>query len=406
MAGSRAAVQTSTRHHTVLKGIQTARDANDPYRQGLWTVVLYSAQVRAYQLPQLANPNQWPGGAQAYQQAQLNWANTTGTLQGWTLSTLRNLIALPDQLINASTQNIIPGLNSAITLSQILIQNPNNQGARSGLMTQLQILNALFGGYSSQITALVQSLHNQATAFDADARTMSTLAAQALQAAGNERQLIQNLNQQIASLNADIKAAAVAIAGGSFVSVLGIGMGILAFVLAPATGGVSLALLIPATLITAGGAVIIALNSKKIVDDKNAISALNNQISQASGDIVLLNTMSTTLSGFSSQVDQLKSALNAIVAPWQGASTYLATTINEINSIENATSENWTQVCNELNDILTGWNSLVTTMNQLEADAQVAPSTNLQLGMSQTEVQQSMNAAQKVTLVQYLTQAA
>jgi hypothetical protein len=406
MPSSKPAAVRTLRHANVLSGIQVAKDANNPYRQGLWTVVFYSAQVRAYQFPKISNPNQWPGGATAYQQALDTWANTTGTLQGWTLSTLQNVIAIPQQLINASTQNIIPGLNTSIQLSQLLIQNPNNPSLKAGLMTTLQILNIFFGQYSSQIKALVQSLQNQATVFDADAKVMNTLASQALQTAGNEKQLIVNLNQQIANLNSDITASAVAIAGGSLASILGIGMGILGIVLAPVTGGISLALLVPAVLITAGGAYIIALNSMKIEQDKAAIAGLNNQISLASADITLLNVMATTLTGFSSQVDALKSALNAILVPWEASQTYLTNTIAEINSIENATSDNWTQVCNELTDILNGWNGLIVVMNQLEADAQVAPTSNLQLGMSDTQVQQVMNASPKVSLVQYLSRAA
>jgi hypothetical protein len=395
----------STRHAKVLTAFRTAADATDPYREGLWTVVLYAAQVRAYQLPTLNNPDQWPGGAKAYAQAQDTWANTTGTLQGWSLSTLRNVIAIPQELINASSQNIIPGLNASIEITRLLINNPSSPSLRSALNGQLQLLNILFGSYSSQISALITSLEGQATVFDADAQVMKTLAAQALATAGNEKHLIEQLNQKIDSLNADIKAAAVAIAGGSLVGVLGIGMGILAVVLAPATGGVSLFLLVPAILITAGGAAIIALNAKKIEDDKAAIAALNGQIGKASGDITLLNAMSQTLTGFAGQVDKLKSALGAIVAPWQASENYLTTTINQINTIEKPTTENWTQVEGELNDILTGWNNLITEMNRLKADAQVAPNSNLQIGMSSEQVQQAMNSAPKVSLLQYLTAA-
>src|ERR1700682_2789790 len=101
MANPKPAV-TTMRHAHVLTGIQTAKDANNPYREGLWTVVLYSAQVRAYQLPQLKNPKEWPGGDSAYQKANVAWATTTGKLQGWANSTLRNLIGLPQQLMTAS----------------------------------------------------------------------------------------------------------------------------------------------------------------------------------------------------------------------------------------------------------------------------------------------------------------
>lgn len=390
----------TTRHTHVLTGIQTARDAIDPFRQRLWTVVLCSVQLRAHQLPIR------PGGAAAFEHTQSTWANTTGALQTWTRSTLRNLIAVPHQLLSTSTHNIVPTIQASINLIQVLIHDLHNQQVQDELMTELQMLNILFKQYSSQMSALIQSVQDQLNVFEAGAATMNIVASQALQAAGIERPLIQSLNQQIATLDSDITSAAVAGAGGSLAAVAGIGMGILGIVLAPAAAGVTLALLVPAALITAGGVYMIALDSLKIEQDTSAISSLNTQISQVSGDIVLVNIMASTLANFSSQVDALHHAMNAILAPWAAARTYIGNLINEMNSMENVTSEAWQQVNGELSDILNGWNSLIAVMNQKEADAQVAPSSNLQLGMSEAQVHEAMNASPKVPLVQYLTAAA
>ncbi len=376
------------------------------YRDGIYTLVQYSTQVRGYQIPVLANPDQWPGGKDAYQKTLEIWANTTGKLQSWTYSTLQNLIATPDQLINSSTQVILPRLNASIGLTEILIRNPTDADARKGLMDMLAGTNLYFGMYSSQIQSLIQSLNDQSKVFDANADVMNKLAADALKTAGNEQQLIVKLNDRIAALNSDITAAALAIAGGSFVAVLGIGMGILGIVLAPFTGGVSLTLLIPAAVITAGGAAIIALNSIKIKQDKDAIEEANKQISKASGDITLLNAMATTLKGFAGQTGTLKTALAVIVAPWNEASTYLTNTIREIDAIEHATTDDWLKVCDELTSVRNGWNVMIDEMKQLRADADVAPGSKLTLGMSESEVRYNMNSSVKVTAVQYLTHAA
>jgi hypothetical protein len=405
MASPVAAELRTMRHAPVLTGIQIARDANDAFRQGLWTIVLCSGQVRAYQLPSLSNPARWPGGPAAFEQTQSTWTNTTGALQTWTRTTLRHLIAIPQQLLSTSTHNIVPILQASINLIQSLVLK-SDQGTQDRLMTELQMLNILFRQNSSQMSALIQSVQPQFTVFDAGAATMKTLAFQALQAAGNEKQLIQNLNLQIATLHSDITSAAVAIAGGSLAAVAGIGMGILGIVLAPAAAGVTLALLVPAALITAGGVYMIALDSLKIEQDTSAISSLNTQISQLSGDIVLVNIMASTLTSFSSQVGALRNALNAILAPWEAARSYVANMINEINATQTVSRKAWQRVNGELSDILNGWNSLIAVMSQLEADAQVAPGSNLQLGMSEAQVHEAMNASPKVPLVQYVTAAA
>jgi ABC-type transporter Mla subunit MlaD len=400
-----ATTTKAARHHHVLAAVKTANDSADEYRQGLWTIVMYSGQVKAYQIPNLKDPTQWPGGAEAYQQTQTTWADVTGTLRAWSLSTLQNVLEIPEQLINNSTQVIVPTLQAGILLCNGLIQDPNNTIAKNDLMGELNLLSVNFSQYSAQIAALISSLQSQASVFDNDARTMSSIAAQALQAAGNERQQVETFNQAISDLNRDIKAAAVTIAGGSLAAVTGIAIGIVGLALVPATEGVSLVLLVPAFLITAGGAVAITLAAKKIVDDKNAISQLNAQIGRMQADIVLVNALSTTMTGFAEQVDALRNSLNAILTPWEAAQTYLASTISELTGIEHATAENWQQVKTELSEILTGWNTLDQTMQKLKADAEVAPNSNLQLGDSASDVRQKMNSATKVKLIQYLRAA-
>jgi hypothetical protein len=235
---------------------------------------------------------------------------------------------------------------------------------------------------------------------------MNTFASQALQNAGNEKQLVQSLIQQIATLNADITAATVALAEGSLATVANINLGVLGIVLAPATPGVNLSLMVPATLITAESVSNLTFDSIKIEQDKSAIGALNAQISQISGDIVLVNTMASTLTSFSNQVDSMRNALTDMAAPWEAAETYITDTIGAIDSQENIGAAEWQQVNTELNEVLNSWNSLMVSMNQLDTDAQVAPHSTLHLGMSQSKVQQAMNASPRVPLIDFLTQAA
>ncbi len=161
-------------------------------------------------------------------------------LQGWAQSTLNNLTALPVTLVNNGTQVVSPALGSAIGAAQQLQSSPNDQTAKNELMFTLDLLSSNLNLMSGMTAPVITSMQNQATVFDQNAATMNAVAAAALQTAGNDGGQITQLNQQISSLQSDIKAQTAAIVGGSLVAVLGIGMGILAIALAPATGGVSL----------------------------------------------------------------------------------------------------------------------------------------------------------------------
>lgn len=388
--------------HTLRERILVANDTADQYKQELYLIINYAAQMKAYQLPILHDSSTWPGGNDAYQQANLTWADMTGKLQAWALSTLKNVTELPATLLQNSSQVVVPTLNGAISICQLLIQDPGNITAKNSLMTDLHLLSINFTQFSAMTQPLIDSLEGQATVFDQDAQTMQTIADQALQTVGTDQKKINDLNKMISDLQNDIKSRSAAIAGGVFVTIAGIVIGVVAIVLAPATGGVSLALLVPAGLIIAGGVAIIALNAIAIQNDKTAIDQLNTQITNYGADILLLQSMASTLNGFASQVDTLKNALGAIVQPWQSAEDYFISTINTLSSIENATSSDWQQINNELQDILVNWNSLMNNVSQLQMSAQVS-SAKLTVGMSENDVQQALNAAPKVDLIQYLT---
>jgi hypothetical protein len=393
----------ATHFGTLRDAIAQANSASSQYKEDLFGIVTYAGRVRAYSLPVLAHPDQWPGGADVYEQTQTAWSTTTGTLQGWAQSTLTNLTALPITLLNDGTQVMSPTLTMAISAAQQLQSNPGDGAARANLGFALSTLASNFSMLSGMTGPLITSLEGQATVFDQNAAQMTAIAANALTAAGNDQAQITDLNAKISQLQDDIKSRALLIAGGSFVSVLGIGMGILAIALAPFTAGVSLFLLVPAILITAGGALIIGLNAAAIVQDKEAISAAGSSISTFNADIALVNTMSTNLSGFASQVDSLKTSLSVVVAPWQAAETYFTQTMSTVGSIQQ--SSDWGAITQELQHIQSDWNALMTTVDGMRLNATVATNANLTMTMTDQQITQALSGATTVPMAQYLVAA-
>lgn len=387
-------------HADLRSAIAQAVNTNDEYKNALFGIVTYAGQVYAYQLPTLQNPAQWPGGASAYQQTQSTWSTTTGALQGWAQSTLQNLTALPTTLLNDGTQVVTPTLAAAIGSAQQLVAEPGDAAARANLRFALSTLASNFTLQSGLTAPLIASLEGQSAVFDQNATLMNTLASQALQTAGNDQEQIQKLNATISQLQSDIKSRAVAIAGGSLAAVLGVGMGILAIALAPETGGVSLFLLVPAILITAGGVVLIGLNSAAIIKDKEAISTAASSISSFNADITVVNTMATTLQGFAGQVDAMKSALGIVVAPWAAAETYFTQTVTTIDQLEQ--SSDWAQVASQLQTIQGDWQSLMTAMQGLVLNPSVLTNAELTLNMSDAQIATELARATPVPLTRYI----
>ncbi len=116
--------------------------------------------------------------------------------------------------------------------------------------------------------------------------------------------------------------------------------------------------------------------------------------------------MSTTLTGFSGQVDAMKSSLDTVVAPWQAAETYFTTTLATIGEIEGASAQDWAQVSQELQEIQSGWNSLMTTAADLNlSKSQVATNVSLSLTMTDAEITQTLAGATNVPMSHYLVAA-
>lgn len=389
-------------HTRLLQSLHNASPAIDKYKLSFWTIMNFAGQMSGYKLPGLNYASNWPGGAKAYAQTQAAWSQATGQLQGWADSTLSNLVALPTYLINSGQQVVSPGLASSVSLAGQLINDPTNNFLKSTLLNNLSGLSTSFTQYSSRINTIVISLQSEATEFDKYATLMQQISVDALKTAGNAKQTIIEANAKIEALRKDITTQAWTIAGGSIATIAGIGMGILGIFLAPVTGGMSLALLVPAALIGAGGVYIITLAAQKIVADKAAIDLLLNQIDSTNQDIVALNSMSGTLKGFSDQMDSLKSDLSNVVAPWLDAKTYIDQTNQELINMENASSSDWQAVQTELMQIQTSWGSFEAIMAQLKADASVAPTSGLTVGMDENQVRAAMANSPKVPIAQYI----
>jgi predicted RNase H-like nuclease (RuvC/YqgF family) len=383
---------------TLRGSIQAAQDGAGDYKKALYLLLSYAAQLTAYKFP--TNVQHPPEG---WDEAQKTWANLTGTLEGWAYGTLKTVITFPEELRKSSELIILPTLQTAINEAGMLVENPNDTAAKKELLeSTLPFLATKFREFSSQTAALVYNLENQATVFDPGAKKLQEIARTAMQEAGADAKTIKRLTADIQRLRADITEHGWAIAGGSIAAVAGVAMGVLPLKLAPVIEGMSLSLLVPAVLITtSGGAYIVGTNTQRIQNDKKKIYDMTNKMNTLNAAITFLNMAASDLQQFASQVDGLRSDLSMVVQPWRSAEEYFTHTINTLNDIENASSEDWQQVQNELQEIENDWNALMTTLSGLQLVVKVYDA-QVEAGMEENQVQQALDNGKAVDIIEYI----
>jgi hypothetical protein len=386
---------------TLTSALKAAGDFGADYKAALSKLLAYSAQVKALYLPDLRHSENWPGGTPAYMKTQEEWESTASNLRSWALTAMGQLTTLPPYFIDSGKTIICPMLGTALDDVDGLIKNPTSKPLKDDLLSTLKFLQTKFSTYNGMSQALVQTLENQRAKFMQDAQTMRNIAISARQTKGVDLKKIDELNRAIKTLQDDITSRAWAIVGGSLATVIGVGMGVTAIALAWATAGISLFLLIPAFFITAGGVYIIALNAIQIEEDKAEIEKKSKTLSQTEADILLLDSMAKTLDGFADQVAEMQGALSVIIAPWQVAEDYFASSIAVIEQIETASKDDWNSVKTQLTSIRDGWNNEMLVMDDIRLDTQVS-NAKLEVGMSEAQVKNALDTGENKDIVAYL----
>jgi hypothetical protein len=157
---------------TLRGSIQAAQAGASDYKNALWLLVNYAAQLKAYQWP--TNVQHPPEG---WDEAKKTWEDMTHRLLGWAYGTLETVTKIPKELLDSSSITIIPKLDTAIYDARFLVKNPNDTVAKKELLeSTLPPLANKFNEFSTQTTALLYRLENQATVFDENAKKMKDIA--------------------------------------------------------------------------------------------------------------------------------------------------------------------------------------------------------------------------------------
>jgi chromosome segregation ATPase len=375
----------------ISKNMPLLVQTTSAYQTNVVTVNAYVNNVLSSSLPTVTpEPQDWSAYVAAWEQA------STDALT-WVNQCMARLLSVP-QDVQSYNPIISALLSDAITQTNALIANPSNQAALAALnndLNQIPTQLALVETFISGAIQALQSFQDVLPAMASQLQTLSQLAAADNQA---DQAQIANLQTQINQLQSDINSLTAAIVGLGIADAIAITLGVIASIVAFPVGLVTWFVLGP---VVAVATAYIALDAKQIEADKALIDQTQGQMSQLTAACAVLATMSTTYGNLATQSQTIQTALQSILAAWQvmagditGALTDAQTAISETSA------NNFQAVLLDLLGAQTEWQATDAQAAGLVVNLQVN-NAQLQVGMSQSTVGQTLQGGQVMSLIQY-----
>ncbi|MDB5267635.1 MAG: Non-hemolytic enterotoxin [Hymenobacter sp.] len=326
------------------------------YANAVITINSYAYAISNQSMPVLTYPPANYGAftesfAPAKQHA-LNWTD--------------NIFVLMTQLPVTVTQQAATLFNLEDTMIKaylnILISDPGNAGAKAGLATSLQAVQAVIQNQVTSIVQIQSSLQTFTTNIVADATTLTTIAAQATTDSGDDSTKITTVQGDIRTLNADISTAQ------TLLTVAEIGMGVSIFVgliggvccFIPGGQGIGAGLIV---LAVAGEAASIAgtvILSRKIAAYQAEIESDQKEVTALNQDIILLNAVSSQFAALHTANVQAQAALNTISQMWTNLDQEIEAVKTELAAVgTDATGAQYQQALTDFQAAETSWADVV-----------------------------------------------
>jgi phage host-nuclease inhibitor protein Gam len=380
--------------HAIRKNAKSLAQAQNTYKQNVVVVNTFITGVLSSSLPPLNDfPPDWQNFVTAYEAA-------TGDALNWVNDVMARLLNVPGEVQNYDSL-VTMLLQDALNQTAQLQSNPGNKAALAALNNDLSGLQDQLGLVISFISGAITQLQKFQDVLPDMATQLQSIATASINDANADKQQIANLNAQIQQLQSDIQSLTTAIIALGIADGVALTLGIVVSVAAFPVGLLAWLMLGPAVAVAT---TFIALDAVQIKNDKAAISALEGQITGITADVSTLTLLSNTYAAMANQTAQIQTDLQAILQEWQTLDSDVSQAVSEIQAaVADGSSANFTAVANDLNDAVTEWNAAYTQAGALTVQLKVnnAP---LQLGMSSTQVQQTLGQGQVVDIITYYNQ--
>lgn len=388
---TKSRVKTTTFTQAIRTRIPRLAIANAAYKTNVVTVNTYVNNVLTASLPVVpVQPKDW----QAYITA---WEAACGDALTWVNQCMARLLTVP-QDVQSYNSIIALLLGTAVTQTNALIANPNDQAALAALTNALNTIPGQLTVVETFISGAVQALQNFQDVLPAMAGQLQNLSNLAIADNNADQAQIATLQADVTRLQNDINSLTAAIVALAIADGIALTMGIIASIAAFPVGLLTWFVLGP---IVAVATTFIALDAKQIEADKAAIQQDQTQMSELTAACSVLATMSTTYSGLANQSQTIQTALQAVLTEWQAMSADVAAAIVDIQTaITDTGAASYQAVLADLQGAQTEWQAADTQAAGLVLDINVN-NAQLQIGMSQSAVQQTLAGGQVSDLLTY-----
>ena len=246
----------------------------------------------------------------------------------WTENIFVQMMQMP-KTIKGQAKNFFNMESTMInSYLETLINDPANSTAKKGLNEALSALQSNIMVQVNNITDIENSLTAFATHIAADEDVLTSLAQKALDAAGNDKTTIINLNADIATLNDEIATARKVLEASEIGIVVGIFACLVGVVVCLFPGGkvIGGAIIVGGVALTGLGIAGTVIEKKNIKAMQAQITSDQEQISEIKKDIVLLTNVSNQFKQLKEKNVKAQNALKKIKTQWQN----LVSAIDEV----------------------------------------------------------------------------
>lgn len=270
------------------------------------------------------------------------------------------LTAVPAGIANFATAFTM-NMTTINTYANIVKLDPSNTAALNSLVASIQSLLTAVQSQKTGAAAVIPQLNTFASQLVSDQTVMKNAIASALNQQGADQTSIDQLNADIATLQADIAKwntviTAVAIAGG-----IGIFIGCVSAIFSFGLGLVFAVASAAATIAT------IIIAQQKIKADYSTIQGDEAQIGTLNTEIAALSTLQTNLNNLINLSNQAQQQLQLILTAWQQLETEIQAVINDLQGATGATNPlNVDTLLADLNAANSDWQTLVQFCNVLK----------------------------------------
>lgn len=365
--------------------------AQTSYKENVALVNTFINGVLTSKLPTLrSNPPDWQEFVDAYERANsdaLQWVNTV----------MARLLQVPEDVTNYNPV-ISQLLSDAETQAEALIGDPSDQSALLALENDLKALIGQLSLVTTFISGSIRAIEGFKDVLPSLATELQTIATKSAHDAEADQQQIQELTEDVAALEAEIKSLTAAIVALGIADGVALTLGTVATIAAWPVGALAWLVMGP---VVAVATTYIAIDAEKIIADKDKIKSDEESITGLTADVATLQLLTSSYAAMTAETETVEASLRAILAAWQQLESDVGIAVSDVQSaIANSSSEAFEAARKDISEAISEWDAAYAQAGELTIELDVNDA-KLELGMSSEQVQQALSSGKSMEIIAY-----